>query len=66
LLVLDTSLFYARAFGQGFKNNNTKKYDMVLLNQRYSSEGSFIDEILGSMLNNGTAITKAVEITAIF
>lgn len=66
LLVLDTSLFYSEAFGQGFENNNTKKYDIVLLNQRYSSEGSFTDEIVGSILNNGTATIKAVEMTAIF
>jgi len=68
LLVLDASLFYAGAFGQENSNNNknkNRKYDIVLLSQTYS-EGLFSDKITGSILNNGTATVKSVEITAIF
>ena len=53
------------AFGQEV-NNITKKYDIVLLSHIYSSTGVFADELVGEILNNGTATVKAVELTAIF
>jgi hypothetical protein len=60
LLILETTL-YSDAFGQKYKN----KYDMVLLSQNYNSK-AFADEIVGVILNNGTATAKSVEISAIF
>jgi hypothetical protein len=55
------------AFGQGFEdnNNNNKKYDMVILSQTYLSK-FYSDDLVGEILNNGTATIKAVELTAIF
>lgn len=59
------NLYPIAAFGQE-ENNITKKYDIVLLSHIYSSTGVFADELVGEILNNGTATVKAVEITAIF
>ena len=58
--VLDVS-FHSDAFSQ----ENKKKYDMVLLSQNYNSK-AFADEIVGVILNNGTATARSVEISAIF
>ncbi|MGD9534960.1 MAG: FxLYD domain-containing protein [Candidatus Nitrosocosmicus sp.] len=70
ILVLATSLFQVGAFGQENNihnnSNNNKKYDIVLLNHNYNSEGLFSNELAGEILNNGTATIKAVEITGIF
>jgi len=63
LLVLDVSLFSAGAFGQ--ENNNNRKYDIVILDHAYLSK-FFADELVGEILNNGTATIKAVRITASF
>ena len=62
-LILDLSFFNTGVFGQ---ENNNRKYDIQLLNQRYNSEGLFADEIAGEILNTGTATIKAVQMTAIF
>ncbi|MDN5846646.1 MAG: FxLYD domain-containing protein [Candidatus Nitrosocosmicus sp.] len=64
LLVLEETSLHSDAFGQ----ENKKEFDMVLLSQRYSSIGLFADEIVeivGEILNNGTATAKSVEISAI-
>ena len=53
--------FHSDAFSQ----ENKKKYDMVLLSQNYNSK-AFADDIVGVILNNGTATARSVEISAIF
>jgi hypothetical protein len=56
------------AFGQEFEdnnNNNNKKYDIAILSQTYLSK-FYSDELIGEILNNGTATIKAVEMTSIF
>ena len=58
--VLEVS-FHSDAFSQ----ENKKKYDMVLLSQNYNSKAP-ADEIVGVILNNGTATARSVEISAIF
>lgn len=65
VIQVEYSLNPDMAFGQEI-NNITKKYDIVLLSHIYSSTGVFADELMGEILNNGTATVKAVEITAIF
>lgn len=52
---------YSNAFGQA--NEDRKKFEMVLLSQKYTSTG-FVDEIVGEILNNGTDTAKAVEVSA--
>jgi hypothetical protein len=64
VIIEGDSLHSNAAFGQD--NNNIKKYHIVLLSQSYSNIGLFADGIVGSILNNGTATIKAVEMTAIF
>lgn len=60
IVVLETSI-HSNIFAQ----ENKKSFDMILLSHNYNSK-AFADEIVGSILNNGTATIKAVEITAIF
>jgi len=60
ILVLGINL-HSDAFSQ----ENKKKYDMVLLSQNYNSKAP-ADEIVGVILNNGTATARSVEISAIF
>ena len=62
LIVLNIHLFYTGVFGQ---ENNNRKYDILILSQTYISK-FFADELVGEILNNGTATIKAVRITAIF
>jgi len=65
VILAGNNLYPDTAFGQEV-NIITKKYDIVLLSHIYSSTGAFADELVGEILNNGTATVKAVEITAIF
>ncbi|WP_134485140.1 FxLYD domain-containing protein [Candidatus Nitrosocosmicus franklandus] len=58
------SPFHFSAFGQGAEEDY-KKYDIVLLSHSYVGN-FFTDELIGEILNNGTATIKAVEMTAIF
>ncbi|HYF99553.1 MAG TPA: FxLYD domain-containing protein [Candidatus Saccharimonadales bacterium] len=63
IVVSKGNSLHTDAFGQEFEDNN--RYDIVILNQIYLSK-FFVDEIVGEILNNGTATIKAVEMTAIF
>jgi hypothetical protein len=62
--IIEGNIPHPVALGQ--KDNNTEKYDIVLLSHIYNRQGLFADEITGRILNNGTATIKAVEMTAIF
>ncbi len=61
LLVLTSN--YSNTYGQVNEDNNN--YEMILINQKYTSNG-FVNEITGEILNNGTNTAKGVEISAIF
>lgn len=63
ILVLYVSFFYGGAFGQ--ENNLTRKYNILVTNQTYSSN-FFSDQLVGEILNAGIDAIKAVRITAIF
>ncbi|HET6589495.1 MAG TPA: FxLYD domain-containing protein [Candidatus Nitrosocosmicus sp.] len=60
ILILESTLYYD-VFGQENKN----KYDIVLLSQNYNIN-ALADEIVGTILNNGTSTAKYVEVSAIF
>jgi hypothetical protein len=68
-ITIERNNLHSNAFGQGFENddsnNQNKNYDMVILSQTYLSK-FYSDELIGEILNNGTATIKAVEMTAIF
>lgn len=63
IMTIEGNVLHPDAFGQGFDDN--KRYDMVILSQNYLGK-FYSDELVGEILNNGTATIKAVEMTAIF
>ena len=67
MIVLDGRSFHTLAFGQENSNsNNNNKDDIVLLSHSYNRDSLIADAVTGEILNNGTGIIKAVEMTAIF
>jgi hypothetical protein len=63
IVIIEGNVLPSYAFGQGFEDN--KRYDIVILSQTYLSK-FYSDNLVGEILNNGTATIKAVEMTAIF
>ena len=63
IVIIEGNVLHSYAFGQGFEDN--KRYDIVILSQTYLSK-FYSDNLVGEILNNGTATIKAVEMTAIF
>jgi hypothetical protein len=68
-ITIERNNLRSNAFGQGFGNNDNndqnKNYDIVIPSQTYLSK-FYSGELIGEILNNGTATIKAVEMTAIF
>lgn len=63
IVIIEGNVLHSYAFGQGFEDN--KRYDIIILSQTYLSK-FYSDNLVGEILNNGTATIKAVEMTAIF